>query len=183
VHPARLAVVTALYDQGRQLTATQAAQLAGLSPSAMSYHLRALERVGIIKRADAGADARERPWVRAGSDLIVRMEQQFSTAAVAATGALLVTAMDQDREALLGTMERRRNPAQQRPLDEFANYRRDSLVVTPDEARALAEELTAVLARYSSSQREIPPEGAYPLTVAISIVSEDPGIATVGSTR
>ena len=41
-HPARLAVIDELFA-GRQLTATECAEIAGLSPSAMSYHLRALE--------------------------------------------------------------------------------------------------------------------------------------------
>jgi len=67
-HPARLAVLDALFEGG-QLTATECAELAGLSPSAMSYHLRALERWGIVERADASDDGRERPWRAAGGGL------------------------------------------------------------------------------------------------------------------
>ena len=46
-HPARLAVIDELFA-GRELTATECAQVAGLSLSAMSYHLRALEKWGIV---------------------------------------------------------------------------------------------------------------------------------------
>src|SRR4051794_4241177 len=60
-HPARQVVIDELYD-GKVLTATECAELAGLTPSAMSYHLRALERWGILERAEASADGRERPW-------------------------------------------------------------------------------------------------------------------------
>jgi DNA-binding transcriptional ArsR family regulator len=69
-HPARLAVIDAL-ARGQSLTATEAAEVAGLSPSAMSYHLRALAKWGIVRAADAGesSDGRERRWVRAGSGL------------------------------------------------------------------------------------------------------------------
>ena len=53
-HPARLTVVDELY-QGTERTASELADLTGLTPSAMSYHLRALERWGVVKRAEPGA--------------------------------------------------------------------------------------------------------------------------------
>ncbi|GAB3589803.1 helix-turn-helix domain-containing protein [Angustibacter peucedani] len=59
-HPARAAVVDELY-QGKVRTSSQLAELTGLTPSAMSYHLRALEKWGIVARADS-VDGRERPW-------------------------------------------------------------------------------------------------------------------------
>jgi DNA-binding transcriptional ArsR family regulator len=67
-HPARLAVIDAL-NGGRTLTATEAADVAGLSPSAMSYHLRALAKWGIVREADAddSSDGRERRWQRSGA--------------------------------------------------------------------------------------------------------------------
>jgi DNA-binding transcriptional ArsR family regulator len=60
-------VIEELYN-GRELTATQAAELCGLTPSAMSYHLRTLERYGLI-RAGESTDGRERPWRKAGDDI------------------------------------------------------------------------------------------------------------------
>ena len=50
-HPARLLVVDELY-QGNERTSSELAELTGLSPSAMSYHLRALERWGIVERGE-----------------------------------------------------------------------------------------------------------------------------------
>jgi DNA-binding transcriptional ArsR family regulator len=69
-HPARLAVLDAL-NHGQTLTATEAADIAGLSPSAMSYHLRALAKWGIVREAETGeaTDGRERRWERAGAGL------------------------------------------------------------------------------------------------------------------
>ncbi len=66
-HPARQRVLTELFS-GEVLTATEAARLCDLTPSAMSYHLRALEKWGIVER-DESADGRERPW-RATADSI-----------------------------------------------------------------------------------------------------------------
>src|SRR5665647_3712685 len=60
-HEARQQVMDELYG-GSVLTATEAAQICGLSPSAMSYHLRALEKWGIVVRDDPSSDGRERPW-------------------------------------------------------------------------------------------------------------------------
>ncbi|MDQ6873629.1 MAG: helix-turn-helix domain-containing protein [Actinomycetota bacterium] len=62
-HPARTAVIDELY-MGKVRTASELAELTGLTPSAMSYHLRALEKWGIICRAEPTGDARERPWQR-----------------------------------------------------------------------------------------------------------------------
>ena len=67
-HPARLAVVDELY-QGVERTSSELAELTGLSPSAMSYHLRALERWGIVEHGASRGDGRERPWRAAGRTL------------------------------------------------------------------------------------------------------------------
>src|ERR1700733_15532457 len=66
-HPARIAIVTHLALHG-PATATECADVAGLSPSACSYHLRALARYGIVEEdLDSAADGRQRPWgARAG---------------------------------------------------------------------------------------------------------------------
>ena len=71
-HPARLAVIDEFFA-GRRLTATECAEIAGLSASAMSYHLRALEKWGIIRRSEATGDGRERPWEAAGDRLHGRL--------------------------------------------------------------------------------------------------------------
>lgn len=64
-HPARQRLVNEL-TSGAELTATEAADLVGLSPSAVSHHLRALERYGIAERIPATPgehrDGRTRPW-------------------------------------------------------------------------------------------------------------------------
>lgn len=59
-HPARWRVLEELW-KGRILTATEAAELVGLSPSAMSYHLNQLGRLGLVEQV-ASDNGRERPW-------------------------------------------------------------------------------------------------------------------------
>lgn len=103
-HPARLAVLDAL-NQRATLTATEAAEIAGLSPSAMSYHLRALAKWGIVRAADtAGADAdgRERRWERAGAGLTFDPPDH---GADAATAFIASHYLDQTRSQLTNWLE------------------------------------------------------------------------------
>ena len=61
-HPARIAIWMHLGLHG-PATATECAEIAGLSPSACSYHLRTLARYGFVEEdPDSAADGRERPW-------------------------------------------------------------------------------------------------------------------------
>ena len=61
-HQARIAIWSYLGLHG-PATATQCAEVAGLSPSACSYHLRTLAKYGFIEEdRESAADGRERPW-------------------------------------------------------------------------------------------------------------------------
>ncbi|GAA2755562.1 ArsR/SmtB family transcription factor [Actinopolymorpha rutila] len=89
-HPARLTVIDELYG-GRVATSTELAELTGLTPSAMSYHLRALAELGIVERDESAADGRARPWRAAAkalnvSSLATRAQQ---AAVTLLSGALL----------------------------------------------------------------------------------------------
>jgi DNA-binding transcriptional ArsR family regulator len=90
-HPARLAALDAL-GEGREVTATECAEAAGISPSAMSYHLRALERWGFVERVPPSEDGRERPW-RVVSEAFA-ITPMGGPAMHAATSAVLGTAFD-----------------------------------------------------------------------------------------
>src|ERR1700750_455248 len=61
-HPAPIAIWAHL-GLHRPATPTECAEIAGLSPSACSYHLRTLARYGFVEEdPDSAADGRERPW-------------------------------------------------------------------------------------------------------------------------
>src|SRR5207247_1324602 len=59
-HPTRLALLEAL-DLNGPLTATEAGELVGESPSSCSFHLRTLARYGYVEGAEGGR-GRQRPW-------------------------------------------------------------------------------------------------------------------------
>ncbi len=100
-HPARLAIIDALAS-GEELTATQCAELTGLSPSATAYHLNLLERYGFAEAAPLRSDRRERPWRASGRPTQVDLD--ISTPAGSAAAAAVVAAyMDTTRASPLSS--------------------------------------------------------------------------------
>ncbi|MEO8330394.1 MAG: helix-turn-helix domain-containing protein [Candidatus Nanopelagicales bacterium] len=61
-HPARLCAVDELFRGDIELSATDLSAIANVTPSTMSYHLRALESFGMVERAGGSSDGRERRW-------------------------------------------------------------------------------------------------------------------------
>jgi DNA-binding transcriptional ArsR family regulator len=66
-HPTRLLLLEQLTLRGA-MTATEAAEYVGESPSACSFHLRTLAKYGFVEEAEGGK-GRQRPWrvVRVGN--------------------------------------------------------------------------------------------------------------------
>ena len=94
-HPARLAILDAL-STGDELTATECAEVTGLSASATAYHLKLLERYGMIEPAPPRPDGRERPWRM--TERRVTVDLNASTpAAAAATSAVTGAYIDSTR--------------------------------------------------------------------------------------
>ena len=98
-HEARQQVINILYSEQRPLTATQLASRTSLSPSAMSYHLRALENWGVVVRDDAAdGDGRNRPWRAAGTVLEIKAGHGVGDAAAA--DALFESMLDDQRHRI-----------------------------------------------------------------------------------
>src|SRR5690349_13639651 len=93
-HPARLAIIESLAP-GEELTATELAAVTGLSPSATSYHLKALAKWGIVEAGEARADGRDRPWKATARSVTVTSAAPGSTAV--AELAIMDTFLDRTR--------------------------------------------------------------------------------------
>ena len=151
-HPARLAVIEELYA-GRELTATECAEIAGLSPSAMSYHLRNLEKHGIVERADSAADGRERPWRAAGSYLQVTTES-IGDASSAALSTTVVARLAEQFGRWLATRNQDDEAWQRAAIVSSAQ-----VWLLPEEVNEIAEYLDDKLEQYRD-RRDDPPDGA-----------------------
>ena len=93
-HPARLAIIEGL-PPGEALTATELAAVTGLSPSATSYHLKALAKWGIVEAGEPRVDGRDRPWKATGRSVMVSSPEPAST--VVAEIAIIGTFLDRNR--------------------------------------------------------------------------------------
>lgn len=160
-HPARQRVIDELFN-GKVLTATECAELAGLTPSAMSYHLRALEKWGIIQRADESADGRERPWKAPAASLVI--SSQSTGAGRVASHAMIRTTMDAVADQFL-------EMDADDPWDDVSSMSRSRLWLTHDEAKAFGDELNAIVDRYKKGRStKSHPVAAREVTSLIAVV-------------
>jgi DNA-binding transcriptional ArsR family regulator len=156
-HPARLALLAHLAHDG-PATATECAGVVGLSPSAVSYHLRALAKAGLVEEAPGRGDGRERRWRRTAEPYEVEGYADLGPDGLAAMRGLLesVRAWDEVRFrhylAQLGD----------EPPDwqDAAFFLDSTLLVTADELKAIAAAVQDVLRPYRKADRPDPPAGA-----------------------
>jgi DNA-binding transcriptional ArsR family regulator len=147
-HPARLAIIDALAT-GEELTATQCAELTGLSPSATAYHLKLLERYGFAETAPPRPDRRERPWRATGRPTAVDLD---TSTPAGASAAAAVTAAYIDTTRAIAVEFTQASPSEP---DEWrdAVLTNVDLWLTVDEFQQVAGELRAVLDPYRGRSR------------------------------
>jgi DNA-binding Lrp family transcriptional regulator len=142
-HPVRLALLEALALEG-PLTATRAADVIGESPTTCSFHFRQLAKYGFVEQAATGP-GRMRSWrlTRVGmrfTDVHEDPETQI------AARALARTLRERSFARLQAFFEQRSSyPVRWQEVTGASDF---MLHVTPDELRALDEEITAILHRY-----------------------------------
>ena len=159
-HPVRLALMEALNHHG-QLTATEAAEHVGESPSNCSFHLRQLAKYGFVEEAEGGT-GRQRPWrvVNVGMRM-TDVHEDAETAMAAGALARVVHERWMSR-ARTGMEQRQFLPDEWRAVTGSDQM---TLYVTPEEMKELNDELLASLFRYRDriadpSKR---PEGSRPI--------------------
>lgn len=144
-HGARQQVIDELYS-GSVLTATEAAQICGLSPSAMSYHLRALEKWGIVVRDDPSGDRRERPWRAGADDLSVgRVDGASGASMRQAAHAVRSTFMVGLNKAVDSFVDKE-------PEAKSAQMSHGRLYLTDEEAAAMNQELDELVQRFGAGR-------------------------------
>lgn len=154
-HPARLALLEHLRHSG-PATATQCAEVVDLSPSAVSYHLRALARAGFVAEAPGRGDGRERMWRATATRYELQAPQ--SPAEREAMRALVESLVALDQSRVREYLDRLpEEPADWQRAAFFADV---TLLVTADELVALNQALTELLAPYRSDSRPDAPAGA-----------------------
>lgn len=130
-----------------QLTATEAARRIGITPSAMSYHLRALQKWGIVERVEDAADGREHPWRLAARNITFETESA-----------------PRERRAFVARFLDRLSAAVDRGSAKGGDVRliESTVLLTPDELDELTGKLEEWLTPYERRRRtgNAAPEGA-----------------------
>ncbi|GAA2977988.1 helix-turn-helix domain-containing protein [Actinokineospora diospyrosa] len=157
-HPLRTALLSYLMAVG-QRTASECATAVDSSASNCSWHLRQLQKWGLVEPAP-GTDGRERPWRATQVGLeIGEFEADGATRAaqVAAFGATLGNEQVLTQRYLdtMGEMDPRWRRASQ--LNQY------SLRITPDELTDLHAAIDALVRSYVSTIRGDAPEEARPV--------------------
>jgi DNA-binding transcriptional ArsR family regulator len=148
-HPARLAIIDAL-AAGEELTATQCAELTGLSPSATAYHLKLLERYGFAETAPPRPDRRERPWRATGRRIQVDLDTS-TPAGASAAAAVAAAYFDTTRAIAVEFTEG--SPAEPAQWRDAAALNNVDLWLTAEEFQRVAGKLGAVLEPYRGRRR------------------------------
>jgi DNA-binding transcriptional ArsR family regulator len=142
-HPVRIALIEILGVEG-PLTATEAGELIGESPTTCSFHLRQLAKYGFIEEVE-GVAGRKRPWRLVNTGLSysdVSEDSETRLAAAALSRVLHDFYVGRLKEGL--DMRRDLSTEWQKATgaSEFLLY------VTPDELHALDESFQALIKPY-----------------------------------
>ena len=126
---------------GAVLTATEAARRCGITASAMSYHLRAMERWGIVERVES-QDGRERPW-RLAADSIQISDAASVGIPVGVAQSLLGNFVKRVTRTVTEMIER------DHPKDHAVITQVGGIYLTDDEAKALDQMVHDALSRFA----------------------------------
>jgi DNA-binding transcriptional ArsR family regulator len=166
-HPARQRLIDELYA-GRVLTATEAAEMVGLTPSAVSHHLRALEKWGIARRARSTGDGRVRPWESTADSITLR--PKGGPSAAAALHSVVRIKMDELTRRLDTFIESGRDPWG----DAYRGLATGDLFLTQDETRAINEAVMDLVDSFERRRTDRHPAGSRRATYAWLMMPLEP---------
>ncbi len=163
-HPVRLALLEVLATEG-SLTATEAGDLIGESPTSCSFHFRQLEKYGFTEVAATGP-GRQRRWKIAQLGMNFSDTTDDAELNIAATSlARLVT------DRAIARMQQFQETKSNYPKEwqEVSDATEAVLFVTPHELALLNDEILTLLTRFHARLTDIEqrPEGSLPVEVLV----------------
>lgn len=165
-HPARQLMLARLQIDG-PATATECSELVGLSPSACSWHLRALARAGLVVRVDS-PDGRHTRWAAVARGTSYGTRYSADPAYRVAARELASVHLQQ----LLAIQQAwaAREAIEDPSWVAAAEHSDDLLWLTADELVALSEEVLATLRAYRRLEPAHRPPGARQVLFAFQAV-------------
>ena len=171
--PHRVAILHYLLS-GPPRTATECAAEVGGTASACSYHLRELQRFGLVERVEAGDDGRTRPWRAAavgfsiGTGLL-----EDSPTGRAAEAALSRAELTENHRLIKRFLDSRDSiDPEWRAASDFHTY---ELMISASELQALNEQIGELLRPYRAPTRIEAPGDATAVHVIYQAFPRLPG--------
>ncbi|MGH3319376.1 MAG: winged helix-turn-helix domain-containing protein [Streptosporangiaceae bacterium] len=163
-HPTRLALIEALGDAGT-LTATEASEIVGESPTNCAFHLRTLAKYGYVEETGEGR-GRQRPW------RLAHVGMRFSSGEGDVEAATASRALGRLLEERWLDRWRQYRDTQHTYPDEWQDVFGSSQsvhYVTLDEAQQLQREYMDLLLRYRDRLEDPAkrPKGAIPMEALV----------------
>ena len=162
-NPHRVAILSYLLS-GPARTATECAAEVGGSASACSYHLRELERFGLVERAESTGDGRTRPWRAAADGFTIGAGALEDSPIGHAAEISLTRAELQENHRLITRFLDARDQVdpEWRSASDFHTF---ELTVTPAELVELNDRIAELLRAHRTTTRIDAPAGAQAVRV------------------
>jgi DNA-binding transcriptional ArsR family regulator len=170
-HPTRLAILHLLLTVG-DITATECAGVVDASPSSCSYHLRHLERFGLVERVESGpddeVDGRTRRWrsVAPGFDF-GEPGGTGSPELVAATAALISVGIDENVRLARHYLSHLADVPE--PWQDVAAFSTYALLLTVDELRQITAAIDTIVRPLRGAVRDDAPAAARPVRLSLDV--------------
>jgi DNA-binding Lrp family transcriptional regulator len=163
-HPVRLALIEILALEG-PLTATQAGELIGESPTTCSFHFRQLEKYGFVEVAGTGP-GRQRHWKSAQGGMRFSDTGDDPEANIAAS-SLARLVIDRAIARMQTFHETKSNYS--KAWRDVSDSTEAILFVTPEELKEINDEILGLLERYRErvTDRAARPSDAIPVELLV----------------
>ena len=171
-HPARLTLLDHLTNGGPS-TATECAGVVELTPSATSYHLRALSKAGLVEEAEGRGDGRERFWrSRVASGYRLAGGPDPDPVLREAKAELLETFVVWDEARIRQFLARMDDESKEwQDASMFAGI---TLMLTAGELAELGDAIQDLLRPYIKRRRQDPPDTARTVLAQVRLFPTDP---------
>lgn len=167
-HPLRIRILDELSMFG-PLTASGLGERLGESSGATSYHLRQLEKHGLVREVAGKGSARERWWERRPGSISTPEPHELPAGSAERLAAQLIeTEWNRSRELVFHQYVDEGPNVFGRDWLDVATADTINLRLTPDQLQGLVEEIDVVLHKYIDAYKTTPTAGSRPVQIQLN---------------
>lgn len=155
-HPVRIALLELIHERGT-VNATEGAREVAGSPQSCSYHLRALAKWGLIRKASS-TDGRETRWEKASRAIRFSSGEKDTPGYAAAAAALKTTVLARDDRIVAEFLARERELSPE--WREAATFSSGFLQLTAEELEEVNRRISEATQEFVDRTASDRPEGA-----------------------